>query len=148
LKNFKGIERFKVDKKWRIKAIFKPFDQPKKIKIPTVTGRPTEMSVPGILEFTIADQTYTLQPYGSMDDDELFVIFGDVTNGEQTYGGGRFLYIKVPDEDGVTYLDFNKAYNPSCAFTKFATCPLPNSRNRLPVKIKAGEKKYRDHQTI
>lgn len=146
LKAFKGIERFDVDKKWRVKAHFKPYEQPKEVSVPTVTGKPTIMMAPGLLEFSIGGQTYHLQPVTEdPDDGELFVIFGDKTNGEQTYGGGRFVYVKVPDEDGITYIDFNKAYNPPCAFTAFATCPLPTPQNRISVKINAGEKKYGNH---
>ena len=74
------------------------------------------------------------------DRDHLFVVFGDQTNAEQTYGGGRFLSVKSPDEDNKVYLDFNKAYNPPCAFTPYATCPLPPRQNRLSAEVKAGEK--------
>jgi uncharacterized protein (DUF1684 family) len=74
--------------------------------------------------------------------DELFIVFGDSTNGKETYGGGRFLAAAKPGPDGVTTLDFNRAYNPPCAFTPFATCPLPPKENRLAVRVEAGEKKY------
>lgn len=144
--SFKGIERFPVNKEWRVKATFHPFNHPKKVMIPTVTGQPTEMIAPGLLEFTLAGETVTLRPVrGSTDDGQFFVIFGDKTNGELTYGGGRFLYVNVPGKDNTTFIDFNKAYNPPCAFTKFATCPLPTATNRLPIKIEAGERNYGHH---
>ncbi|MBL7962006.1 DUF1684 domain-containing protein, partial [bacterium] len=73
---------------------------------------------------------------------ELFIIFGDKTNGFDTYGGGRFLYAKMPRADDKVIIDFNKAYNPPCVFTEFATCPLPPSQNKLPIKITAGEKMW------
>jgi uncharacterized protein (DUF1684 family) len=75
---------------------------------------------------------------------ELFLIFSDGTSGEETYGAGRFLYTDLP-KDGRTVVDFNKAYNPPCAFTPYATCPLPPKQNELPVAVRAGEKKYGEH---
>jgi uncharacterized protein (DUF1684 family) len=96
-----------------------------------------------MLEFTIDDQEYSIAPLGHpQNSDDFFIIFGDETNGESTYGGGRYIYIPLPDEDGKTYLDFNRAYNPPCVFTEFATCPLPPEPNRLPIKVTAGEKMF------
>lgn len=74
-----------------------------------------------------------------------FFVFADETNGDETYGAGRFLYANKPDSNNVVILDFNKAYNPPCAFTKYATCPLPPPQNSLKVRVTAGEKKFRDH---
>ena len=108
------------------------------MEIPNVLGDTYEEKIHGKLEFEIKDKTYTLNPMGNRN--HLFVVFGDQTNAEQTYGGGRFLSVPEPDEDNKVYLDFNKAYNPPCAFTPYATCPLPPSQNRLSVKVKAGEK--------
>jgi uncharacterized protein len=79
------------------------------------------------------------------EDNSLFVIFGDKTNKTQTYGAGRFLIAEQPDNEGFTYLDFNKSYNPPCAFTPYATCPLPPKQNQLSVSITAGEKNYGHH---
>ncbi|HET6527205.1 MAG TPA: DUF1684 domain-containing protein [Balneolaceae bacterium] len=141
--SFTGIERYPVSKNWRIKAEFKPFEEPKLISIPDVMGEVFQDTLFGILEFQIEDETFTLAPIGNPEkDDEFFIIFGDQTNGESTYGGGRYLYADIPDKNGITFIDFNKAYNPPCAFTKFATCPLPPAQNRLPVKVTAGEKMY------
>jgi uncharacterized protein (DUF1684 family) len=81
-------------------------------------------------------------------DDEFFVIFGDLTNTKETYGAGRYMYVKHPDANGHVIVDFNKAYNPPCAFTAFATCPLPPKQNILPVEVKAGEKNYGDYEHI
>jgi uncharacterized protein (DUF1684 family) len=77
--------------------------------------------------------------------EDYFMIFGDETNARETYGAGRYLYVKRPGPDGKTIIDFNKAYNPPCAFTEFATCPLPPKQNVLDVEIKAGEKNYGAH---
>lgn len=72
---------------------------------------------------------------------DLFIVLGDATNGHDTYGGGRFLYA-TPPVGGKTILDFNRAYNPPCVFTPYATCPLPPKQNRLPFRVEAGEKAY------
>jgi len=141
--SFDGIERFPVSPKWRVKATFNRFDEPKTISIPDVLGEVFQDSLYGLLEFTIDSKKYSIAPLGNPDtDDDFFLIIGDKTNGNSTYGGGRFIYCPTPDKNGITYIDFNKAYNPPCVFTEFATCPLPPSQNRLPIKITAGEKMY------
>ena len=99
-------------------------------------------SCPGTLVFKIDNETYQLDPIAENDSDKYFIIFADETNGEETYGAGRFLYTDAVDSNGYTWIDFNEAYNPPCAFTEFATCPLPPMQNRLPIKISAGEKNY------
>ncbi len=141
-KEFKGIERFPVSVKWLIEAEYTPYDPPKKISIPTILGTVTEEPSPGALRFKVDGTTYKLDALGEPDDEELFIVFGDLTNGTETYGGGRFLSVKRPDESGMTSIDFNRAYNPPCAFTEFATCPRPPSQNKLSIKISAGEKVY------
>jgi uncharacterized protein (DUF1684 family) len=140
-KLFDGVDRFPASKKWRIKAIFKVFESPKSITIPDIVNEGMQDSLYGMLEFTIDGQNYSIAPLNHpQKDDEFFIVFGDKTNGESTYSGGRYMYVPTPDENGETYLDFNKSYNPPCVFTQFATCPLPPSQNRLPIKITAGEK--------
>ncbi len=93
--------------------------------------------------FEIAGKPHRLQAALDTETDDLFVLFRDTTNGRQTYGAGRFLHAPKPDVSGRTTLDFNRAYNPPCAFTPFATCPLTPAENRLPVPIRAGELRYR-----
>ena len=100
--------------------------------------------VPGALVFDLDGQSYRLDAVLETGEVDLFIIFADRTNGTETYGAGRFLYA-APPANGRTVLDFNKAYNPPCAFTPFATCPLPPRQNRLPVRVTAGEKKYGEH---
>lgn len=147
LEVFDGIERFPIDQKWKVKAEFKPFDEPKPITVPDVLNEGMPDTVYGTLEFKIDGEEYSLEPLNHPQKDEKFyIIFGDETNGESTYGGGRYIYIPTPDENGMTYLDFNRSYNPPCVFTEFATCPLPPSQNRLPVAIPAGEKMYQKSQ--
>jgi uncharacterized protein (DUF1684 family) len=144
LKNFKGLETFPIDTSWRIRARVEPYDPPKEIPIPTVLGTTTKDKCPGALVFKIRDQLYRLDPLAEDLNRPLFLIFADKTNGHETYEGGRFLVVEKPDENGTTFIDFNKAYNPPCAFTAYATCPLPPRQNRLPIPVTAGEKKYED----
>lgn len=142
LQEFKGIDTFPIDEKWKIKAKFVPTSG-NKIAILNVTGQTSQQDSPGKLLFKIDGNEYSLDAL--TEDNSLFVIFGDKTNKTQTYGAGRFLIAEQPDSEGFTYLDFNKAYNPPCAFTPYATCPLPPKQNQLTVSITAGEKNYGHH---
>ncbi len=142
LKSFHGIPTFSIDSTWRIKAKFVP-TVGRKISILDITGRTYLQESLGKLVFTIAGIEYALETTGTMQ--SLFIVFGDVSNQRETYGGGRFLEVAEPNAEGFTYLDFNKAYNPPCAFTPFATCPLPTKENKLSLYITAGEKRYGTH---
>lgn len=136
---FAGIESYAADPSWRLEARFEPYPEPRTIRVPTVVeGLGWEPTVPGTLEFEAQGQSLSLEAYRS--DDELFIVFADATTGDTTYPAGRYLAAGLPGEDGTTILDFNKAYNPPCVFTEFATCPLATPRNRLPVAVEAGEK--------
>jgi uncharacterized protein (DUF1684 family) len=143
LLEFKGIERFLVDAKWRIKAKVIPQNQ-NPLMIMNVLGQNTAQKHGGQLVFEIDGKSYRLD---AIDEGgvRLFVAFADATSGKTTYGSGRFIELDRPDAEGFTYIDFNKAYNPPCAFTEFATCPLPPPQNRLSIAIPAGEKKYGHH---
>ena len=137
---FAGIEHFPVDQEYRLTARFEPYEAPREVAIPTVLGQDTSMVATGLLRFTIDGREQTLEPYvGSPEDERLFLIFRDATSGDSTYGAGRFLSADAPGEDGTTVLDFNRAYNPPCAFTPYATCPLPPPQNMLEAPIEAGE---------
>ncbi len=140
-KRFHGIENFPTDPRWRIEARFEPYDPPRAISVPNVLGAVESESCPGALVFEKGGRTYRLDPVLERGETDYFVIFGDRTNGKETYGAGRFLYAPPP-VDGRTVLDFNKAYNPPCVFTPYATCPLPPAQNKLPIRIDAGEKAY------
>lgn len=140
LKDFNDIDTYPIDKKWKIEARYEPYDPPKVIVIPNVTGTSVEDTSKGALVFNIDNKEYRLDALGS--GERFFIIFADETNGEETYGAGRFLSVAGPDSTGKTVIDFNKAYNPPCAFTKYATCPLPPRDNYLKVAVTAGEKKY------
>jgi uncharacterized protein (DUF1684 family) len=144
LKHFKGIERFPVSKQWKMEARWEPYTSPKTIKVASVIpGYLEDYPVPGVAVFSIRGNEYRLEPVGS-GNETLFFIFADETNGKESYGAGRFLY-SDPPKDGKLIIDFNKAINPPCAFTPYATCPLPPASNSLPVRIEAGEKSFGDH---
>lgn len=140
IKNFKGVERFPVDSSWRIIAKVVPYNPPKEIIVPSIIGTHDIDTAYFSLQFTKGKKTYSLDPV--IEGAELFVIFADETSGIETYGAGRFLYTKKPNAGGTVVLDFNKAFNPPCNFTKFATCPLPPKSNYLKLRITAGEKNY------
>ncbi|PAU95557.1 hypothetical protein CK503_00380 [Aliifodinibius salipaludis] len=145
---FDGIDRFSIDKKWKVEAEFKPFKKPKPITVPDILNEGMQDTLYGMLQFSINGEKYSLAPLNHPDkDDKFFIIFGDKTNGESTYGGGRYIYIPTPNEDNITYIDFNKSYNPPCVFTEYATCPLPPAQNKLDIAIPAGEKMFKDAQT-
>jgi hypothetical protein len=138
-REFKGLRWFPASEASRITARFVPFDPPRTIEIPNVLGQIEQMTCPGQAIFKIGGTEMTLEPVlESPDAKELFFIFRDATAGRETYPGGRFLYAERP-KGATLVLDFNKAYSPPCAFTSYATCPLPPKQNRLPVRIEAGE---------
>jgi uncharacterized protein (DUF1684 family) len=141
-KQFHGIPMYPASAAWRLDARFEPSETPRTIAVPNVLGTVEEMKVPGTLVFTMNGKEHRLTAVegGS----QLFIIFGDETNRDTTYGAGRFVYTDLP-KDGRVVLDFNRAYNPPCAFTRFATCPLPPRGNRLALRVEAGEKRYGDH---
>lgn len=140
IKSFDDIEMFDIDSTWRIPAKFVEYETPKEVEIPTAIGTSEKSEVIGKLEFTIDNKVYSIEP--SVSENGYFLVFGDRSNGEETYGAGRFLYIEKPDSSEQLFIDFNKSYNPPCVFTKYATCPLPRAENILKIKILAGEKNF------
>ncbi len=137
--SFTGIESYPADLDWQIEARFEAYPEPRQIRVATVVeGLGWEPTVPGTLEFEAKGQPLSLEAYRS--DDEFFIVFADGTTGDTTYPAGRYLAAALPGPDGTTVLDFNKAYNPPCVFSEFATCPIATPRNRLPVAVEAGEK--------
>ena len=137
LTEFAGLEYFPIDVRWRVEARFTKFETPRTMEILSLTGPPAEQEFPGILTFTIDGKELSL--LASIEGEDLFLMFGDETNGIETYGAGRQLYTPLPDESGAVIVDFNKAYNWPCVFTEFATCPLPPKENILPIRVEAGE---------
>lgn len=139
---FKGLRYFPLNPSYRINAAFTAYDKLKAVPVPNVLGQLVAMDSPGYVEFTINGQRYRLEPvYETSKHDDLFFIFRDSTSKTETYEAGRFLHTPLP-RNGVVDLDFNRAYNPPCAFTEFATCPLPIKANQLNVRIPAGELRF------
>jgi uncharacterized protein (DUF1684 family) len=142
-RNFTGLNWYPADPAWRIKAKWVAYPEPHKIRITNILGVTDEEPAPGYAEFTVRGSTVRLEPV--LDDDgSLFFMFKDGTSGRTTYAAGRFLG-DVRPKDGFVELDFNKATNPPCVYTAYATCPLPPKQNALTVAIEAGEKKYGNH---
>ncbi len=139
LQNFEGIERYPVDKAWRIVARLE--GEPGTVRVANVLGQVAAEPTPGILVFELDGLTHRLQPTGNPGEG-LFVVFGDATNGKGSYPGGRFLTTEPPSPNGEVVLDFNRAYNPPCVFSEYATCPLPGLDNILLVPVTAGEKMW------
>jgi uncharacterized protein len=141
LRDFRGLESFPFDERFRFVARYERYDPPKLVSVPNVLGDLNPEKSPGALIFDYEGRSYRLDCVIEAGTKDLFVIFGDSTNGQETYGGGRFLYA-APPVHGRTVLDFNRAYNPPCVFSPYATCPLPPPQNRLPIRVEAGEKNY------
>jgi uncharacterized protein (DUF1684 family) len=141
-REFTGCKWFPADAAWRVNAKWVAYPQPKKIAITNILGMTDQEVSPGYAEFTVQAKTIRLEPV--VEDGALFFIFKDATSGKTTYAAGRFLDSAMP-KAGVVELDFNKAYNPPCAFTAFATCPLPPRQNVMALAIEAGEKSYGKH---
>jgi uncharacterized protein (DUF1684 family) len=140
--NFKGLDYFPVNPAAHVEARFEPYNPPKKIPITNVLGMTSNEISPGALVFTLQGREFRIDPILEQGETDYFIIFRDATSGKETYGAARYLYTHPPDASGKTIVDFNEAYNPPCAFTPYATCPLPPPQNRLPIRIEAGEKKY------
>jgi uncharacterized protein (DUF1684 family) len=138
LPDFKGLTWFPVNPAWRIRARFEPAPEGSTVPIVNVLGQSEGQSMPGHLTLRIEGAAYRLVALKD-EGPGFFVVFRDQTAGHGTYPGGRFLETSPPDAEGNVELDFNRAYSPPCAFTAFATCPLPPSDNALPIAITAGE---------
>lgn len=144
---FKGLHWYVPDLHYAVEARWIPYTPPHRTKIPTVIGTTLDLPSPGVAEFTLAGKTLRLEPVlEDPDSTTLFFILRDTSSKSTTYGGGRFLHTAFPDhgldQPGTLILDFNQLYNPPCAYTPYATCPLPPEQNRLPVAIEAGEQRY------
>jgi uncharacterized protein (DUF1684 family) len=134
---FKGNKRFAIHEKWNLPAKLLP-PNPSGLFITNVLGQTTAQDYAGKISFDYQGKNYVLDAISEGPGD-LFVVFGDATNGINTYHTGRFMYVSRPDSNGNTFIDFNKSFNPPCAYTPFATCPIPPNQNILPFKVTAGE---------
>ena len=138
-----SIPHYPLDVAWKVEATLIPADSGRTVRMQNVLGMTVEQASAGTLEFQVAGKTFHLE---ALEEPEgYFLIFADETSGEETYSGGRYLSAPKADARGKTVLDFNKAYNPPCAFTKYATCLLPPAGNRLALAIQAGEQDYGHH---
>lgn len=142
-KQLTSLQYYPIDPSWRFEATFEPYNPPRKIPVANILGMVEDTDFVGALVFKKNGTRYRLDVQEEIDKGEkqLFVIFGDKTNRKETYGSGRYIYTSAPDNNGTVILDFNKAYSPPCAFTNYATCPLPPRQNKLPIQITAGEKR-------
>ncbi len=141
LTEFTGLKWFPVDEAYRVDARFVPYAVPKDVEILNVFGDVVSMKSPGDLHFVVNGQDTVLQPFSGRDG-SLFIILRDETSGKESYGAGRFMQAEAP-KDGLVELDFNRAYNPPCAYNSYTTCPLPPKKNNLSVRIEAGEMAYK-----
>ncbi len=141
-KNFLGLDYFPIDPAWRIEAEWIPFDPPREVPIKNMLGNVSSEKIPGRAVFQRDGKTFELWPISEGPAEPLFFVISDETSGNETYSAARFLYADPP-QNGKVVLDFNRAQNPPCAFTPFATCPLPPKENQLTIAVTAGEKKYR-----
>lgn len=147
LLQFEGIEHFPIDPSWRIQARFEVAADDTKLEIVDVTGAHSLAATPGTVAFERDGRTWRLAALPGDDDGSLEIVFGDATNGVETYAGGRFVYSEPPRPDGSVVVDFNVAYNPPCVFSPYATCPLPPPQNQLPIRVEAGEKAWHEGQS-
>ncbi len=135
IEGFRGYEWFVPDPTMIFEGIFTYFDEARVTEVPSVFDFKEYTEFIGELSFVYQDQTYTL-----MVGEDGFLMFGDKTTGNESYGSGRYLDLELPDEDGPVRIDFNYAYNPPCIFSKYTTCLFPPAQNRLPFRVTAGEK--------
>jgi uncharacterized protein (DUF1684 family) len=143
LKRFEGLEHFPIDPSWRVTARLEPAAPEATIEILDITGSLSRDVTPGTVAFDREGSTWRIAALpGDGEDGGVWLIFGDATNGTDTYGGGRYLYTEPVAADGSVVVDFNLAYNPPCVFSPYATCPLPPVENRLGLRIEAGERAY------
>ena len=153
LKTFKALEFFEIDKNYRVEATFELTPNTPIFEMPTTTERLPLYRKYGIARFSLNGKKIELSLYQSQSlltdieyEDYLFLPFNDASNGTTSYGGGRFLDLKIPSEDSKTIvIDFNKAYNPYCAYNGKYSCPIPPSENTIPIEILAGVKAYGKH---
>jgi uncharacterized protein len=146
-KEFSGLRWYPVDASWRVQGRFIPWYKPHPLTFETTVGMKERDESPGYVSFQRNGKRFTMEPV--VDGKQLWFVMRDGTSGKTTYAASRFLYADPPKDgihkSGSVELDFNRAENPPCVFTDFATCPLPPAQNRLPLAVTAGEQTYRGH---
>lgn len=143
-RNFTGLKWFSPNVAYRVTGRFEPYATPKTVKVPNILGDLETYVAPGVVAFRLNGQEHRLEAFesGSGENKRFFFVFRDLTSGRETYPSARFLYAALPSTSGEVVLDFNKAYNPPCAFNPHTTCPLPTEQNRMRVRVEAGELDY------
>ncbi|HXH05928.1 MAG TPA: DUF1684 domain-containing protein [Vicinamibacterales bacterium] len=141
-RNFTGCRWFPIDERYRVTGRFRPFPSPRTVEVVNILGDVEQYTSPGVVELTLEGTPVRLQALSAARG-RLWIVFSDRTSGRETFRAARFVYTDPPAADGTVVVDFNKAYNPPCAFNPHTTCPLPPRSNRLPVRIEAGELDYR-----
>lgn len=149
--HFSGLSYFDVDSSYKVKVRFSVLKKQKKFLMRTTTDRMPEYKKYGTIQFSLGEKDYTLYVYQNIElskkpgyEDYLFIPFTDLTNGDQTYGGGRYIDFRMPRKEEV-WVDFNLAYNPYCSYNAKYSCPIPPAENFLNTEVKAGEKKFSGH---
>jgi uncharacterized protein (DUF1684 family) len=140
-RSFQGFEWFPINRDYRVLGRFIRDEMPRELPVVNTFGDVDTYETEGVVEFTLNGETLRLRPF-TTDEGRFYFVFNDASSGTETYEAARFLYSDL-SEDGTTILDFNEAYNPPCSFNPFTTCPIPLPENQLPIKVLAGEKKYR-----
>lgn len=141
LKAYSGLDWFPASEAWRLAARLEAYPRPRRVKVPTAIGTTIEMTSPGELVFSAGGAERRLVAFRERPGEDYFIVFRDRTCGRESYGAGRFLEAR-DGEDGLVELDFNKATNPACAYSAWATCPRPPEGNSLELRVEAGEKAY------
>lgn len=140
---FMGLDYFAYQPALKIVARYEAYPKPRMLEVATIIGTVEPTPNPGRAKFSVAGKNYSFELLEGADEAHYFTVFGDQTNGRETYGMARFLTGAVDVKNKTVTLDFNTAYNPPCAFTEYATCPMPPAGNRIAAKVMAGEKAYR-----
>jgi uncharacterized protein len=141
---FTRLKWYAPNEAYSVRARFEPYRAPRKVRVPNILGDLDPFDATGLLAFTIGGQALKLEAYelDGATNRVFFIVFKDLTSGRETYPAARFLNADLPKANGETVLDFNRAYNPPCAYNPYTTCPLPTPQNRLPVRVEAGELIY------
>ncbi len=140
-RTFQGFEWFPISRDYRVLGRFIPDATSRNLPVVNTFGDVDTYETEGIVEFTLNGEVLRLRPF-TTEPGRFYFVFNDASSGNETYEAARFLYSDLR-QDGTTILDFNEAYNPPCSFNPFTTCPIPLPENQLPIKVLAGEKKYR-----
>ncbi len=148
MREFKGLEYFPIDPKWRVEARLEPYQPPKMIPITNVLSMTDDETSPGALAFEVDGKTYRIDPILEKGETDWFMMIADETTGRETYGAGRYLYVSPPDATGKVVIDFNKAYSPPCAFTNLCDLPVAAAAKSSAVSHRSRREEIRRHGAL